>query len=132
MFTEGRPTGVTVVASLAAIAGILPFVFGIIGLIGATATLLSPGPTPALPAAVSSVLFFAIGVACFAVAAGLFSMRPWAWLAAIAVGVLAIANSVLNALSANVGWAHAIVVSILPIILVVYLMRPDVRRVFGR
>ena len=132
MFTEGRPTGVTVVAVLAGLSGVPPLVFGFIGAIGAGATWLSAADQPAIPALVTAIYFLAIAVAYFAVAYGLLDLRPWAWLVALVVTALAVAGNVVAAIAGNLGWPQAIVASIVPGLVVWYLGRAEVRRAFGR
>ena len=129
---DGRPTGVTVLAVLTALAGIPSLAYGIITIIGGFATLLSTADSPALPILVMGVAFLGVAVLYFGVAWALFTLKPWAWLAGVVVGAGAIAVQVVAALAGNVGWPQAIGAAILPAIVLVYLLRPNVRAAFGR
>lgn len=133
MLGEGRrPTGVTVVAVLAALGGIAPLAFGIVSLIGSAATLLSTADSPALPIAIMGVIYLVIAAAHFFVAWALADLRSWAWWAAVLIAGGQVVVNVLAALGGNVGWAQAIGGSLIPLVVVLYLFRAPVRTAFGR
>jgi hypothetical protein len=127
-----RPRGVTILAALAALSGVVPLAYGIISLIGAGATWLSPADTSAIPALAMAIWFLAVGIAWFAVAWGFVTLAGWAWLVGVVVTGVSVATNVIAAVAGNVGWPQAIVASIVPGIVVVYLFRADIRRAFGR
>jgi hypothetical protein len=132
MLRDGRPTGVTVIAVLAAIGGIPPLAYGIISIIGSAATFLSTADSPALPVLVMGLVYLGVAAAFFGVAWALFGLKPWAWLAAAAVSGGHIAINLLSALGGNVGWSQAVLASVIPILVFGYLFRSDVRGAFGR
>jgi len=132
MLRDGRPTGVTVLAVLAAIGGIPPLAFGIVSIIGSAATFLSTADSPALPVLVLGVVYLGVAAIYFAVGWALFSLKPWAWYAAALVSGGHLVLNVVSALGANLGWPQAIIASIVPLIVLVYLFRTDVRAAFGR
>lgn len=132
MLRDGRPTGVTVVAVLAAIGGIAPLAYGIISVIGSAATWLSTADSPALPVLTLGLFYLGIAAIHFAVAWALFSLKSWAWLIAAIVSGGQIALNVVAGLGANVGWPQAILASVVPLIVFLYLFRADVRGAFGR
>lgn len=132
MLREDRPTGVTVLAVLAAIGGVMPLLYGIISIIGAAATFLSTAETPALPTLVMGLVFLGVAAVFFGVAWALFDLRPWAWLvAAVASGGQIVLN-VGSAIGGNLGWPQAALASVVPLIVFVYLFRSNVRAAFGR
>jgi hypothetical protein len=132
MLRDGRPTGVTVLAVLVAIGGIPPLAYGIISFIASASTLLSTADAPALPIAVMGLVFLGIAAVHFGVAWALFSLRPWAWLVAAIVAAGNIVIEVVAALAGNLGWPQALLASVIPLIILVYLFRADVRAAFGR
>jgi hypothetical protein len=132
MLRDGRPTGVTVLAVLAAIGGIAPLAYGIISIIGSAATFLSTADSPALPIAALGLAYLAVAAVYFGVAWALFGLRPWAWYAAAIVSGGHLALNLVSALGGNVGWSQAALASIVPLIVFVYLFRADVRAAFGR
>jgi hypothetical protein len=127
-----RPRGVTILAALAALSGVVPIAYGIISVIGAAATWLSTAETSAIPVLVMAIWFLAVGVAWFAVAWGFVTLARWAWLVGVVVTGVAVVTNVIAALAGNVGWPQAIVASVLPGIVLVYLFRSDIRAAFGR
>jgi hypothetical protein len=132
MLRDGRPTGVTVIAVLAAIGGIAPLAYGIISVIGSAATFLSTADSPALPVLMLGLGYLGIAAIYLGVAWALFGLKPWAWIAAAVVSGGHIAVNVLSALGGNLGWPQAILASIVPVIVFGYLFRSDVRTAFGR
>jgi hypothetical protein len=132
MASDGRPTGVTVLAVLTALGGIAPLAYGIISLIGSAATLLSTADSPALPIAVMGIVYLGVAAIYFGVAWALFGLRPWAWLVAAIVSAGQVLLNVAAAVIGNVGWPQAVLASIVPLIVVVYLFRADVKAAFLR
>ena len=58
-------------------------------------------------------------------------MHRWAYWLALFVSVVHVAGSIVGVLLGGPTWALAVVASIVPIIFVVYLLTPGVRRAFG-
>lgn len=132
MLQEGRPTGVTILAVLTALGGVGPLAYGFISIIGSAATLLSSADSPALPVLVIGVIYLGIAAVYFVVAWALFGLRPWAWVAAVVVTAGGVLLNVVAGLTGNVGWPQVVLASIVPAIVLVYLLRPHVRAAFGR
>ncbi len=135
-----RPTGITILAVLAIIGGVLSL-FGALALIGAGAlvaggTLVANGTT--YPASASGglyilgVIFLVLGVLDIVVGIGFFRLSPWAWMLGIilqGVGlVLAIAEIALRYATLN----GNILGMIVNAAILVYLLTPGVRQAFGR
>jgi hypothetical protein len=130
MFEERRPAGVTVLAILVAIAGAGALALGIVSIIGAGATWLGKGDTSALPATVTGVFYLAVAAVTLFVAWALMNLRPWAWMLAVAVVAVQLAGHLVSALGQDLGWLQAILASIVPILVLFYLFRPNVRAAF--
>ena len=62
---------------------------------------------------------------------GLWQTKGWAWFLALAISVTHIAVNVAAALFGGATWALAIGGSIVPLIILAYLLTPGVRRAFG-
>ena len=109
-----RPFGVTLIAILLAIEGIL----ALIAAFGAVDTL----------TLILGVLF---GVALLYLAYGVWTLQPWAWTATlIVVGIYAVFS--LIAVIMAPGSIGAWISLILAAVIVWYLLQPDVRGAFGR
>lgn len=135
-----RPTGVTLLAVLFIILGLVSLlwsllVFGFGAVTGVTGAIIGvDNVTAAGRASFWNGVFGVAGAMIdFIVAFGLLNLRRWAWLLAlIAVGI----NVVTGVLGLFEGGFFAVCWGILglivPAIILYYLLRPDVRRAFGR
>jgi hypothetical protein len=124
-----RPMGITVLAVLAAIGGVLGIIAGLVlvGLSSATADLALPvsGLIGILGAAT-----IVISVLELVLAYGLWGLKPWAWMLGI---VLEIAGIVIDILEFRSATASGTVVSIVIAgAILYYLYQPHVRRAFGQ
>jgi hypothetical protein len=154
---RSRPTGVTIIAILNIIGGII-MLFGAIALIAIGAILptlppsafnqselqgnLTAGQAPISPGVsmVSPSLFGGIGIAIggvllalaivsFVVAYGLLKGLGWAWTVTV---ILSIISIVLNAISIAAGNIASIISIIISGIILYYLYRPHVKAYFGK
>ena len=133
-----RPTGVTILAVLAVIGGLISLFFG-----GFTAIL---GPAvgvematqtddPLAPAVgglmlAMGIAFVVHGLLQLVTAYGLFTLKGWAWVLAVAMQVLSL---VLNGVQVFRGQLGGAVIAILIAGgILYYLFRPHVKRPFGR
>lgn len=123
-----RPTGVTIIA-------ILSFISGLLGLCGALPvfgiSLIAGVFIP--PVGVIGILiglFLALSpILLLIFAYGAWNLRPWAWM----WGIIANGLSVLSALIAVVTTGNVFAIGthgLIPIIVFVYLLTPDIRRAF--
>ena len=147
---RSRPTGVTIIAILNIIGGIIMVVGGIaLMAAGALIPMLPPeafeqsqdlapggmGLTEASAgffgagAAAVGGITIAIGILSFVVAYGLLKGRSWAWTLTIVLSVISI---VLNAISLVAGNIGAIVSIIISGIILYYMYRPHVKEYFGK
>ena len=147
---RSRPTGVTIIAILNIIGGII-MVIGGIGLLAAGALIpmlppeafeqsqnLAPGGMSITGASASilgggavavGAVTIAIGILSFVVAYGLLKGRSWAWTLTVVLSVISI---VLNALSLIAGNFAAIISIVISGIILYYMYRPHVKAYFGK
>jgi hypothetical protein len=134
-----RPTGVTIIAILNIIGGIIMLVGGIgAAAVGALLPSLpiSEGDLSGVPpmllgagAIAVGVILIIIGILSFVVAYGLLKGMGWAWTLTL---VLSIISIVLNAISLATGNVGGIISIIISAIIVYYLYRPHVKAFFGK
>lgn len=137
--TIRRPTGVTIMA-------ILNIIGGIIMLIGGIAAAAVGALLPSLPISESDlsgvpamflgagaiaigVILIILGILSFVVAYGLLKGMGWAWTLTLALSIISI---VLNAVSIATGNFGGIVSIIISAIIIYYLYRPHVKAFFGK
>lgn len=139
--TTSRPTGVTIIAALNVISGIV-MILGGIGLAAAstilpTMTTLDPnaGGQMALAGllggagiAIGGILII-LGIISFIVAWGLLKGKPWAWTVTI---ILSIISAVMGAISLAGGNFGSIVNIIIAGVIIYYMYRPHVKAYFGK
>ena len=127
-----RPTGITILAVLSAIGGVLSILGGIalIGLGGVGAA--STGQAALFGmGAIFGILLLVSGIASLAFAYGAWTLQPWAWTLGIALQVISLALSVLTIIGGGDIAGQIISIAIAGIILY-YLMQPSIKAVFGR
>jgi uncharacterized membrane protein YfcA len=128
-----RPTGVTILAALQVLAGLVFVIFGVMVLI--VAGLLGLGgvrpQAPMLPlflgpiVAVVGGIMVIIGIVSFAVAYGYMNGREWAWTLGLVVAVLGLIMGVLSLPNGVIG-------ILIDALIIYYLTRPHVKRFFGK
>jgi hypothetical protein len=150
---KSRPTGVTIIAILNIIGGVIMLIaigailptlpqttFNQSGLQGNLTAGQVPVPPPSVPPMVSQSLLGGIGIASgivllaiaivsFVVAYGLLKGLGWAWTVTV---ILSIASIVFNAISIATGNIAAIISILISGIIIYYLYRPHVKAYFGK
>ena len=153
-----RPLGVTIIAILRIIGGIILLLGGIglvtiapfVGQLNVNTTssttdngvpVTANGTGINLPNNNTSFLFFAafigiigsilivLGIASFVVAWGLLKGKGWAWIVTIIITIISLVFNALSIVSGNIG---AIVGIIIDGVIIYYLYRPNVKSYFGR
>lgn len=135
-----RPTGVTILAVLAAIGGVMG-IFAAIGLFGLGA--LSGAMLGA--AGVVGTGFLVGGFAIFwalvtlvqsgislVFAYGAWYLKPWAWMIGVGVEGLAILVALINWIGGNSGFFSFLISAAIAGAILYYLFTPEIKRVFGR
>ena len=125
-----RPTGVTVMAILAAIGG----VFGLL----ASLVLLGIGASGAVTGGLGGLAFLAgIFVLAYAIlslilAYGFWTLKPWAWPLGIGVQVLGIVQAVLQFMNDSTSVVSLVISLAIAGVILWYLYQPHVKAAFGR
>src|SRR5205823_12356396 len=100
--TRSRPIGVTILAVLTILGGVLLLLLGIV--VVAFSSLLVGVGLPlgfGLTGSVLGAIILIFGIIWIAVGSGLLNLRPWAWWLAIIVMVLSIVGSIGSAITAT-------------------------------
>jgi len=124
-----RPMGVTILAVLAAIGGVLA-IFGGLALmaVSGVSDLVVPGLSGLL--GILGIVTLVVGVGDLVFAYGAWGLKPWAWMLGIALEVVGIVVDILEFRGSTVGTT---VISILIAAgIIYYLYQPHVRRAFGQ
>ena len=127
-----RPQGVTILAVLAAIGGVLGLLAGValLGLGGAAAAAGGSGLLASY-GAIFGILAIAQGALALAFAYGAWTLQPWAWMLGVVAFGLSLALSVLNVVGGgNIG-SQAVSI-VIAIAILYYLFTPAVKQAFGR
>jgi hypothetical protein len=130
--TAARPMGITVLAVLSAIGGVLGLLGGValIGLGGLAAASTGTAAYFGL-GAIWGVLLLATAIASLAFAYGAWTLKPWAWPLGVALAIISLALSALTIISGGDISSQVISVVIQAIILY-YLFQPSIKSLFGR
>ncbi len=137
---QNRPTGITLLAFIYIVLAVLSllwslFVFGFGGVTATFGTLF--GAQNMASSGVNNVISGTLGIVTavvqLIVAVGLWKLRPWAWLLAIVAVGLSVASGVLGMFGGGL-WTLCcgLFGLIIPVGILIYLLRPEVRRAFGR
>ncbi len=137
---QQRPTGITVLALVYILLASLSllwslFVFGFGGVAAAFGSLFGAESvaTTGINSVVSGTLGIITAIVQLIVAFGLWKLRPWAWLLAIVAVGLNVVGGALGVFSGGL-WTFCcgLFGLIIPVGILIYLFRPDVKRAFGR
>jgi uncharacterized membrane protein HdeD (DUF308 family) len=109
---KNRPLGVTIIAVLTAIGGIIFLASG--------AVLLLIG---------IGIIFLALGVAYLVMAYGLWNGKRWAWTITLILSVIGIILAVISIAAGNIGSILSIIIHA---VVIYYLYRPSVKVYFGK
>jgi hypothetical protein len=133
---NSRPTGITIIAVLAAIGGALSILGGIALLgLGAWAAGLTGVAIVGGMGTFFGIALVALGVAEVVLSYGLWTLKPWGWTLGVALAAIALALIVVQAVvSGNI--VNSLVGSIISIvvwlIVLYYLFTPRIKSAFGR
>jgi len=132
MSQKTRPTGVTILAVLEALGGMVWLLAGAgMMMVGALMPIFGVGLPMFLGAiaGLMSVIFLIFGIIAFVLAYGLFSGRGWAWLWSLVFAVIGIILALFEAMSS---FGSGILPMIIYLVIVYYLTRPHVKAFFGK
>ena len=131
-----RPTGITILAVLAAIGGVLGLLAGValLGLGGIAAGATGNAAFFGL-GAFAGIITVAISIAQLAFAYGAWTLQPWAWSLGVVLSLVSIVWSVVGALGSGdivsglIGQAISIAINVA---ILYYLNTPNVKAAFGK
>ena len=126
-----RPLGITVLAVLALVTGILSLVSGLALLGVGGLSIFGAGTTGGNVLALGA-LTFALSPVSLGVGYGFWAVKPWAWAGALALYCASLGVSVFAVLLAGVSLLSVGVQVAVAVGVIVYLMQPKVRAAFGR
>ena len=125
-----RPTGVTIIAVLSAIAGVFGLLAGI--------ALLTAGSVIGAAAGlggfvvVGALIVIAYSILSLVLAYGFWTLQPWAWPLGIGVEVLGIVQAVLQFMNDTRQLVSLIISLAIAGVVLWYLFQPHVKAAFGR
>jgi hypothetical protein len=126
-----RPMGVTILAVLAAIVGVLSLL-GALALLGGGALIAGAGGGMFAGAfGLFGIITLVLAVLYFAFAYGAWTLKPWAWTLGIVSQVVSIVLSILSILGGQ-SVTSQLIGLVISLVILYYLDTPDVRRAFGR
>jgi hypothetical protein len=134
-----RPAGITVIAIVFIVMAIISLlwsalIFGIGGLSSLVGGLFGAGNLEAfgISTGMAGFLGLIVAIVQFVVAFGLLAMKKWSWiLALIGVG-LTVIQGLVNMFSGGAfGFMCGSIGLIIPVIILIYLLQPSVRSIFG-
>jgi len=122
--TPARPTGITILAVLAAIGGVLGLFGGFVVLFAGTVLFGALG-------GLLGLAYLAYAALLVAFAYGAWTLKPWAWPLGVAVAAFGIILSVLYILGGS-GIANQILGIVVDGAILYYLNQPGIKSLFGR
>jgi hypothetical protein len=134
-----RPTGITIIAIVYIVLAILSLlwsglVLGVGGLSSLVGGLFGAESVAAFGVSSGWAGFVGIitAVVQFAVAFGLLAMKKWAWILALIGVVLTLVEGVISMFAGGAfGFMCGSLALIIPVIILIYLLRPTIRSAFG-
>jgi hypothetical protein len=141
--TSRRPTGITILAILAAISGAFSILAGLGYVLGAplipaaaigTVAADIAGPLKSI-ALVIGIFWLVVGVAQLAFAYGAWTLRPWGWMLGLVIeGSSILLTVIVGVMAGNL--VATLQASLIPlvvaIVIIAYLLSPSVRAAFDR
>jgi uncharacterized membrane protein (DUF2068 family) len=124
-----RPTGVTIIAVLAAIGGIFGLLASLVLLgLGAAGTASGLGGL----AFVAGIIVLAYAVLSLVLAYGFWTLKSWAWPLGVGVQVLGIVQAVLQFMNDSSQVVSLVISLAIAAVILWYLYQPHVKTAFGR
>jgi len=126
-----RPMGVTILAVLAAIGGVLGILAGLV-LVGLSSSVAATDMALPLSGAVAilGIVSIVLGIGELAFAYGAWGLKPWAWMLGIVLEAVGIVVNLLEFRSATA--TSTIISVVIAGAIIYYLYQPHVRRAFGQ
>ncbi|MDP9250439.1 MAG: hypothetical protein M3O78_03610 [Chloroflexota bacterium] len=125
-----RPTGITILAVLAAIAGVL-YILGGLALLTVGAVVSATYALGGL-AAIIGLIILVVGVLYIGLAYGFWSLKPWAWSLGVGLQVAGIILNIVQYVNNNANLVGTIIGIAIAGAIIYYLYQPSVKAAFGR
>ena len=125
-----RPTGITILAVLAAIAGVL-YILGGLALL-TVGTVVSATYALGGLAVIIGLIILVVGVLYIGLAYGFWGLKPWAWSLGVGLQVAGIILNIVQYVNHNANLAGTIIGIVIAGAIVYYLYQPNVKAAFGR
>jgi hypothetical protein len=125
-----RPTGITILAVLAAIAGVL-YILGGLALLTVGAVVSATYALGGL-AAIIGLIILVVGVLYIGLAYGFWGLKPWAWSLGVGLQVAGIILNIVQYVNNNANLVGTIIGIAIAAAIVYYLYQPSVKAAFGR
>ncbi len=125
-----RPAGITVIAILVAVQGVLAILTGL-----EAAGIIGFGLGAAADTQASGLADIVIGLVTLVVSYGLFATQEWAWLIAMVITAMRIVTGALAVVLTGIGTGFGIAGAasvVIGLVILWYFLRRDVRGAFGR
>jgi hypothetical protein len=132
MSQKTRPTGVTILAVLEALGGLVWLLAGAGMMMLGALMPLTGVEVPMFLGAIAGfmgVVFLVFGIIAFVLAYGLFTGKGWAWLWSLIFAVLGIVLALVEAMGSL---GSAVLPIIIDLIIIYYLTRPHTKAFFGK
>jgi hypothetical protein len=120
-----RPTGITILAILAAIGGVF-------GLLGGFGVLFVGGIAASGAVIILGLCALAYAALLIAFAWGAWTLKPWAWALGVAVAVFGIVVAILQVVLGNSSVFSQIISIVIDGAILYYLNQPSIKALFGR
>jgi hypothetical protein len=141
-----RPVGVTIIAVLQLLSSIIALLIGLGVLILKDAFVQTLSESPEfqqsaqdLPPGVlggvatfTGVIILVASLIGFLLAYGLFTLKGWAWIVTLIFSALGILGNLSNIITGQANRGFAVIQLVISIVVIYYLLRPEVKRAFGR
>jgi hypothetical protein len=136
---QQRPMGITILAVLAFIGGILGICGGLSGIVGGSflgglAASVGASNASALGGliAVYSIVALAFAVADLVFGFGAWTLKPWAWMLGMVLFGLNIVFQLVALLAGWTTFGAALIPVVIGGVIIYYLLTPEVKKAFGR
>jgi hypothetical protein len=126
-----RPTGVTILAVLAIIGGVLGILFGLLAVLGGGLVAASLDAGAGTLIIIFAIISIVIGVLYLAFGIGAWGLKPWAWMLGVIGAGLSLLSSIAQMILTQDIGGNILGIIIAGVILF-YLFTPPVKAAFGR
>lgn len=126
-----RPTGVTIIAILAAIGGVFGLLAGL-ALVGIGGAVAAGGAAAGGLATIVGLLLLVYGVVGLILAYGFWTLKPWAWTLGVGLEVAGIVINILQFMNNSANAVGTVVSIAIAAVVIWYLFQPHVKAAFGR